>query len=67
MPAPEGVLLGAVELMANERRELRLRHKAAMTVVRQLPTAQERLELLKAVVWPSDELRDAVRELEEED
>lgn len=62
MPFPEGILLG--DYSPREKRELMRRHKAAMTVIRQLATAEERIELLMAVVSPSEKMRETVRELD---
>ena len=68
MATPEELLLGEREPGApGEKAAMMRRHKAAMTLVKKLPTPEERLELLKAVVWPSEDFRDALREGDETD
>lgn len=66
---PEDLLLGdaepAVELTQEEREALMRRHNAALKELKNLTTVAERLEMLRAVVWPSDDLLARVERLDE--
>lgn len=56
---PQDLLLGdvepTIELTQDERAALMRRHNAALKELKDLPTEAERLEMLRAVVWPSDD------------
>lgn len=67
---PQDLLLGddepTVELTQEEREALMRRHNAALKELKNLPAEAQRLELLCAVVWPSDEFLARVEALDEE-